>query len=159
MISEIDEPSTHLSCRSNIEESVSADFQGRKWLLGRGSCSARVRRLLTISLAVVYLLSTTGCYIYHVYQTGGPDGREMGNAPSTEWRHKTLHAFAWGAVRQDLPVDNCQLANGQRFGIEEVKIETNLGYVIISALTFGLWVPLDVSWRCAKPPIPTGVLH
>lgn len=83
----------------------------------------------------------------------------MGNQPGTEWRHKTLHSFAWGAVRQDLPVDNCQLGNGQRTGIEELKIETNLGYVLISGFTFGVWVPVKVGWRCAKPPIAPDILR
>lgn len=104
-------------------------------------------------------LSTTGCYTLHVYQVGGAGGRESGNQPSTEWKHKTLHAYAWGAIRQDLPVDNCQLVNGQRIGIEEIKIGTNFGYVLASALTLGIWIPLDVSWRCAKPPVSTGTLR
>ena len=112
------------------------------------------RRALVLALLLACALQLPGCYTYHVYQVGGPDGRELGNQPATEWKHKTLHAFAWGAVRQDLPVDNCQ-----RHGIEEIKIDTNLGYVLISGLSLGLWVPLEVSWRCAKPPVPTGTLR
>lgn len=112
--------------------------------------------------ALVFILAsavpTSGCYTYHVYQVGGAAGRELGNQPGTEWRNETLHAFAWGAVRQDLPVDNCQLGDGQRFGIEEVKVDTNLGYLLVSVATLGIWVPLEVSWRCAKPPGPTGTL-
>lgn len=105
--------------------------------------------------AALALLPITGCYSYHVYQIGGTGNREQGNAPGTEWEGKTLHSFAWGAVRQDLPVTNCQLASGQRFGMDEVRVETNLAYVLASAVTVGLWVPLKVSWRCAKPPVPT----
>ena len=82
----------------------------------------------------------------------------MGNQPGTEWEHRTLHAFAWGLVRHDLPVENCRLGNDQRLGIDEVKIETNWGYLIASVATLGIWVPLEVSWRCAKPPVPTGTL-
>jgi hypothetical protein len=104
-------------------------------------------------------LPTTGCYTYHVYQTGGPEGREMGNQPSTEWTNTTLNSFAWGLIRQDLPADRCQLGNGQRVGIEEVKIETNLGFVLISAATLGIWVPVNVGYRCAKPPVPTDILR
>ena len=104
-------------------------------------------------------LSTSGCYTYHVYQIGGTEERELGNQPGTEWRHKTLHALAWGAIRQDLPVDNCRLANGQRLGIDEVKVDTNIAYLLASTVTLGIWVPLKVSWRCAKPPVPTGVIR
>ncbi len=116
-------------------------------------------RLAAFALTLACVLPTTGCYTYHVYQTGGPEGRELGNQPGTEWKHKTLHSFAWGAIRQDLPVENCRLGDGQRTGIEEIKIETNLGYVLISGITFGIWVPVEVSWRCAKPPVAADILR
>ena len=116
-------------------------------------------RYVAALVLLVCGLSTSGCYTYHVYQIGGTEGRELGNQPGTEWRHKTLHAFAWGAVRQDLPVDNCRLANGQRLGIDEVKVDTNVAYLLASTVTLGIWVPLKVSWRCAKPPVPTGVIR
>jgi Bor protein len=114
----------------------------------------RWRRLSIPVLALV--LANTGCYTFHAYQIGGTGGREGGNQPGTEWKHKTVHALAWGLIRQDIPVDSCQMVNGSRFGIEEVKMDTNLGYEIVSILTLGFWVPLDVSWRCAKPPVSTG---
>jgi hypothetical protein len=120
---------------------------------------ARINRGLAVVSVTLSCLLFTGCYTYHVYQIGGPDGRELGNQPSTEWKQKTLHALAWGAIRQDLPVDNCRLANGQRLGIEEVKVDTNLAYLLASTVTLGLWVPLQVSWRCAKPPVSTGVIR
>jgi hypothetical protein len=115
-------------------------------------------KLAALLLLPVCCLPNTGCYSYHVYQTGGPEGRELGNQPSTEWTHKTLHSFAWGLIRQDLPAE-CQLGSGQRLGIEEVKIETNLGFVLISAGTLGIWVPVRVGYRCAKPPVPTDILR
>lgn len=117
------------------------------------------RTLVALTLVLSCSILTTGCYTYHIYQVGGTAGREQGNQPGTEWGHKTLHAFAWGGLRQDLPVDNCQLGSGQRLGMEEVKVDTNLGYLLASVVTLGIWVPLDVSWRCAKPPVPTGTLN
>jgi len=116
-------------------------------------------RLTILLLVLTCSISFQGCYTYHVYQIGGTAGREQGNQPATEWQHKTLHAFAWGAVRQDIPVDNCQLGNGQRIGMEEVKVNTNFGYLLISVATLGIWVPMKVSWRCAKPPVVGGTLE
>lgn len=122
---------------------------------------ARINRhtLAALTLVLSCSMPTAGCYTYHVYQVGGTAGREQGNQPGAEWEHKTLHAFLWGAVRQDLPVDNCQLGSGQRLGMEEVKVDTNFVYLLASVATLGIWVPLEVSWRCAKPPVPTGTLH
>lgn len=117
------------------------------------------RRWATLLVVIACALPVSGCYTYHVYQVGAVEGRELGNQPGTEWRGRTLHAFAWGAIRQDLPVDNCQLASGQRFGIEEVRVETNLAYILAATVTLGLWVPLEVHWRCARPPVPTGELR
>ena len=38
-------------------------------------------------------------------------------------------------------------------GLDEARISTNLGYLILSVATLGIWVPLDVEWRCARLPV------
>lgn len=128
----------------------------------RGVNSPRVAlrgRRATASLLLACALASSSCQAYHIYQIGGPRQREQGNQPSTEWKQKTLHSFLWGAIRQDLPVANCQTVEGTRFGIEEVKVEAGFRYVLASTVTLGLWVPLKVGYRCAKPPVPTGSLR
>lgn len=112
-----------------------------------------------IVLTLALLIPFSGSYTYHVYQIGGAVGRELGNQPASEWKHKTLHALFWGVVRHDLPVDNCQLVDGERFGIEEIKIDSNFAYLLAAAVTLGIWVPLDVSWRCARAPVSTDTLR
>ncbi len=107
------------------------------------------RRLRAIGLGLLCAGYATGCATYHVFQVGGP--LEMGNQPSTEWEGKTLHSLVWGAVRQDLPVENCSLGDGTRTGIEEVRVRSNFGTTIATILTLGFWQPLKVSWRCARP--------
>lgn len=104
------------------------------------------------------VLFAGSCYHYHAYQIGGAEGREQGNQPATEWQSRTLHSLLWGTIRQDLAIDNCRLADGTRQGIEEVRVGTNIVYILASALTLGIWVPVDVSWRCAKPPVTSGTL-
>ena len=119
----------------------------------------RLRRVFAATAVVLASVLTPGCQAYHVYQIGGTRQREQGNQPSTEWKRKRLNAFFWGAIRQDLAVDDCQSADGTRFGIEEVKVETGFGYIVASSLTLGLWVPIKVGYRCAKPPVTSGQLH
>jgi hypothetical protein len=113
----------------------------------------------TFTLVLTAVLASSGCQRYHVYQIGGTRQREQGNQPSTEWKKKRLNSFFWGGIRQDLAVDDCQSADGIRFGIEEVKVETGLGYILASSLTVGFWVPITVGYRCAKPPVTTGRLQ
>src|SRR6202035_4310090 len=75
---------------------------------------------------------------YLIYQDGGLGDSQPQNMPSTEWESKTLKSFAWGLWREDLPVTNCRLANGQRLGIEELRIERSLAQTLLTLLTLGL---------------------
>ena|SRR5580765_384765 len=114
------------------------------------------RGLSRLCLAGTVLVTASGCYRYHIYQVGGPEGIEGGNQPSTEWETRTRHSFFWGLIRQDVPTKNCTLGDGTRTGIEEVRVDTNLGFAALTVLTLGIWSPLKVSWKCAKPPAPRG---
>lgn len=108
-------------------------------------------RFSSYLLVLLCLGTIEGCATYRVYQVGGTEERELGNQPMTEWESRTLNTFLWGAVRQDLPVDNCALIDGTRTGIEEIKVEMNLGHRLATIFTLGIWQPVKISWRCAKP--------
>ena len=95
---------------------------------------------------------------YHIYQDGGIGDSQPQNMPGTEWKSKNLNSFLWGLIRQDLPVTNCRLANGQRLGIEEVRIGRSLPQMLITLLTLGFVAPTRVSWRCCRPPSQSGTL-
>jgi hypothetical protein len=95
---------------------------------------------------------------YLIYQDGGIGDSQPQNMPGTEWESRTLHSFAWGLWRQDLPVSNCRLANGQRLGIEEIRIGRSVGQMLITLVTLGLVAPARVSWRCCRPPSQSGIL-
>ena len=95
---------------------------------------------------------------YHIYQDLGLGDSQPQNMPGTEWKSKNLNSFFWGLIRQDLPVTNCRLANGQRLGIEQIRVGRNLLQVLVTFLTLGIWAPTRVSWWCARPPLQTGTL-
>jgi hypothetical protein len=95
---------------------------------------------------------------YEIYQDGGIGDSQPQNMPGTEWESKTLKSFAWGLWREDLPVTNCRLANGQRLGIEQVRIERSLAQMLITLVTLGLVAPIRVSWRCCRPRSQSGTL-
>lgn len=116
-------------------------------------------QLLRVVVVLAAILGTCGCHAFHVYQIGGTREREQGNQPSTEWKQKRLNSFLWGSIRQDFAVDDCKTGDGTRLGIEEVKIQTGFRYVLASSLTLGLWVPIKVAYRCAKPPVKGGRLQ
>ena len=95
---------------------------------------------------------------YLVYQDGGIGDSQPQNMPGTEWKSKTLICFAWGLWRQDLPIRNCRLANGQRLGIEELRIGRSLPQMLLTLLALGIVAPTRVSWRCCRPPSQSGRL-
>ena len=36
-------------------------------------------------------------------------------------------------------------------GVSEVTVKTNLGYALITVVTLGIYCPVNISWKCAKP--------
>ena len=118
-----------------------------------------IRKISVLFLIIALSASSSGCAVYHVYQIGGPNDIELGNLTGKEWEGQTVHSLAWGGIRQDIAVDLCQQGDGTRLNIEEFKVETNLGYSLLSVITLGFWIPTEVYYRCAKPPVPTGELE
>lgn len=108
-----------------------------------------------LCLLLVCLAMCSGCFTSsHIYQVDNkscPD--PSGNQPSTEWQKQRMNIWLWGLIRHDIRIDDCvQGANGcERLGIEEIKITAKPQHVFIAILTLGIYVPMDVSWRCNKP--------
>lgn len=95
---------------------------------------------------------------YLIYQAEPFGDPQPQNMPGTEVKTATLTSLAWGLRRQDLPVTNCRLSNGQRTGIEEVRVERTFLQMLITLVTFGFVAQARVSWRCCRPPSQTGTL-
>lgn len=95
---------------------------------------------------------------YEIYQDGGIGDSQPQNMPGTEWQSKTLRSFAWGLWREDLPITNTRLSNGQRLGIEQVRVVQTLPQLLVSIVTLGIVVSVTVSWRGARPLPQTGIL-
>ena len=102
------------------------------------------------------LLSAASTYL--IYQDGGIGDSQPQNMPGTEWKSKTLNSFLWGLIRQDLPITNCRLANGQRLGIEELRVGRSFLQGLAAVVTLGIWAPTRISWRCCRPPSQSGTL-
>ena len=71
--------------------------------------------------------------------------------PATDYETVTMHAYFWGAIEDTRPTDNC-LANA----IDEVRVHQTLPQFLATLVTLGIWMPLRVEWRCAKPPQQEG---
>ncbi len=110
----------------------------------RGQVKKQIRLVLVILLLHVSLIN--GCYHYRVV---APDPE-----PATDYESRVAHSLFWGLLQsKDISADDC-LSNA----LDEVRMTTNLGYSVISVATLGIWMPMNVQWKCAKEPLQEGEL-
>jgi Bor protein len=91
-------------------------------------------------LLVAGALAANGCYHYRVAPAR--------SVPADDGHSTTLHSIAWGLVQSRAEEPECQ-GNGAA----EVAAHTNLGFALLSVVTLGIWVPLELEWKCAKDPV------
>ena len=87
------------------------------------------------------MVASQGCYHYRISPTKFD--------PATEYKSATVHGLFWGAAQSPkiLYADNCVGSNR----LDEVRMTTNLGYSLLTVATLGIWCPMKVEWKCAKP--------
>ena len=57
----------------------------------------------------------------------------------------------WGLLNkpQVVMTPNCDALDVN--GVSEVTVKTNVGYALITIVTLGIYCPVNISWKCAKP--------
>lgn len=68
---------------------------------------------------------------------------------------RTTWAFAWGLVQPKDINPNCEPSFNH---LNKVEVKTNVGYILLSAVTLGIVIPQRVEWCCAPPQIATDTL-
>ena len=102
-----------------------------------------MHRLIPFIMLLAALLVSQGCYHYRVIP---PQPN-----PATEYQQKTAHALFWGLLERNTTAFDCE-SNA----LDEVEVTTNVGYLLIAAVTAGIWVPMRVRWRCSKEETEVG---
>lgn len=65
-----------------------------------------------------------------------------------------MWTFAWGMVQaRDYKICNGKNESG---AIDQIKIKTNLGFILLSTITAGIVVPIQVECHCAKVKVVGG---
>jgi hypothetical protein len=65
--------------------------------------------------------------------------------------HQTIHTLGWGLVAKNAVANNCADSRA----MDEVRVNSNLGYHALTVATLGFWSPTTVEWKCSKPPGPS----
>ncbi len=63
-----------------------------------------------------------------------------------------IHAYAWGTLYSPLQITaGCNTETG----INDVVVQRNYLYDLASVLTLGIWMPIEVEYRCQAGPSET----
>ncbi len=71
-------------------------------------------------------------------------------AADLNYQGRTMHAFVWGAWYDPQVLT----AECQGEGINDVVIKRNFLHDLASVLTLGIWMPMEVNFRCEEASIP-----
>ena len=101
-------------------------------------------KLICVVVILVSAPALCGCAHYRVIS---PDEDPLG-----DYQTVTSNAYFWGALYEpEAVVAECQ---GQ--GINDVVVRRNLVHDLISVVTLGVWMPIELQYRCKAPPIDGG---
>ncbi len=113
------------------------------------SHSKIVRFLLVIS--AILFLSMSGCASYRITIPSS-------DPTDIQYKEAGMNAYVWGWIKS--PPE--ETANCEQ-GINDVIVDDNLGYDLISVITLGIWKPISVRYSCkaassSKPSVtmPSG---
>jgi hypothetical protein len=82
------------------------------------------------------------------YQLTIPDSHPA----DINYREKTMHAFLWGTWYDP----QVFAADCGREAINDVQIKRNFLHDLASVVTLGIWMPIEVNFRCASARIREG---
>jgi len=104
---------------------------------------------------LLWLISATlccsSCYTYRI-ATQAQTGAEVSKSI-------TAHSLFWGLVQKPKDYIHTPVCDSLGVnGVAEVTVKTNFGYALITVVTLGIWSPVRVQWRCAKPCKKEGTL-
>ena len=88
-------------------------------------------------LAIMLGLSLPGCYHSRIL-VKQPD-------PATEYESRVVTSYFWGLVQENSVAEDCPDNR-----LDEVRVSTNFGYLLLSVVSLGIVVPMKVEWKCAK---------
>ncbi len=104
----------------------------------------RIRKCFA-ALTVFTAVLLQGCANYQVRVA---DGKPL----EPQYQGEMMSAYLWGTwvSPESLSAESCKR------GMYDVVVESNYLYSLASVVTFGIWMPLDVSYRCKAPPVVEG---
>ena len=113
----------------------------KQTLRGKGGLwpPGKVPAVFFFILLVCHLMLFSGCYHYRIVADEDP----CHAIP----KEKTVWSYAWGLVQPVNVKAECDCGVN---AIENIQVENNMGYILLSTVSLGLVSPIKVKWYCAK---------
>ncbi len=107
--------------------------------------SSSFLRLKISGLLLASSLLLNSCYTYRLATHAQPST----DALTTTTIH--AHSLFWGLINkpQVLQTPNCDKLGVN--GVSEVTVKTSLGFALLTIATLGIYCPVNITWKCAKP--------
>lgn len=99
------------------------------------------------------LLGLPACANYQVRVVDSDPTRLEGQ--EGEYFEENMHAYFWGLVLSPQVL----ATPGKCVGINDVFIDRSYAHDLASVLTFGIWMPMDVRYRCKAMEIEGGTIQ
>src|SRR3954463_13497584 len=91
--------------------------------------------------SISILLSS--CYSYRV--------ATQAQAGTETLKTITAHSFFWGLLKSPKEIHTPVCDSLGSTGMAEVNIKNNFGFSFITVATLGIWSPIKLECKCAKP--------
>ena len=104
----------------------------------------RLRRNLrggTIVGVLLLFAAASGCATYPL-QIASPDPLD-----DRDVRGEVVDAWFWGLYRSP----HTLVAEDQGHGISDVEVKTNYGYALVTVISLGIYMPVEIRYRVKAP--------
>ena len=103
-----------------------------------------------IAVLMASVVCVQGCAEYEL--------RMKDSTPESDlvYEEQTIHAYAWGKIYDPQTImSDC---HSPARGINDVIVKRNYLHDLASVFTFGIWMPIEITYRCQSAPKGRGKL-
>ncbi|PSL49888.1 Bor protein [Chitinophaga niastensis] len=108
-------------------------------------CSPSFRRPGMHGLLLACILCTSSCYSYRIATHAQP---ATDAAPVNRVR---AYSLFWGLLNKPQVISTPVCDSLGVNGVAEVRVKTNFGNTVLTFCTLGIYCPVTIEWKCAKP--------
>lgn len=101
-------------------------------------------------MLAVTLTMTQGCAEYELRMKDSIPARDL------VYEKQMIHAYAWGTIYD--PQTIMSECDSPTSGINDVIVKRNYLYDLASVLTLGIWMPIEITYRCQSAQKGRGTL-